>query len=577
MQRRQLLEGGLALAGASVLARPAAAAGRRGWVMPGEAGWPDEAAWARLSAAVGGRLSNGQLPDLAKAKAEGVLLDPYWISAHPGVTESSGWLDAWRSTPSAFVLAAESPADVAAAVRFARAHGVRLAVRSAGHSYLGLSCAPGSLLVWLHPLGEVEVHDAFTPQGGSGPGVPALSAGGGAIWMHAYQAASVKAGRYVQGGGCTTVGVGGLVLGGGFGSYSKAFGLAAASLLEAEIVTADGTVRTVNADRDPELFWALKGGGGGTFGIVTRFTLATHELPASFGSTQGRFQAKSEEAYGRLIAAFLDAYAANLHNPHWGEQIHFSPERQLSISMVFQGLTGAQAHAAWAPLVNFVAAHPEDYSVEQPFAAMPLPAREFWNESFLARFAPQAIERDTRPGALPGDYWWAGDSGQVGVFWHAYASAWLPERLLDPAERPRLVSAIAAASQFYGFALHFNKGLAGASGEVREAALSCATNPQVASAFALAIIADAGPPLYFGVQPNLVEARARAKLVHSAMAALLLAAPGAGSYLNETDYFQADWRRAFWGENYPRLLRVKHRVDPERLFEVHHGVGSEEA
>ena len=83
----------------------------------------------------------------------------------------------------------------------------------------------------------------------------------------------------MQGGGCGTVGVAGLVSGGGFGSFSKNFGTAAAGLLEAEIVTADGAVRIVNACTNPDLFWALKGGGGGSFGVVTRLTLRTRELP----------------------------------------------------------------------------------------------------------------------------------------------------------------------------------------------------------------------------------------------------------------------------------------------------------
>ena len=97
--------------------------------------------------------------------------------------------------------------------------------------------------------------------------------------MHAYNAVTTKGGRYVQGGGCGTVGVAGLVQGGGFGSYSKSYGTAGAALLEAEIVTADGAVRIANACSNPDLFWALKGGGGGTFGVVTRLTLRTHELP----------------------------------------------------------------------------------------------------------------------------------------------------------------------------------------------------------------------------------------------------------------------------------------------------------
>ena len=83
----------------------------------------------------------------------------------------------------------------------------------------------------------------------------------------------------MQGGGCMTVGVAGLIQSGGFGSFSKAYGMAAASLLEAEVVTADGAVRIANACTNPDLFWALKGGGGGSLGVVTRLTLRTHELP----------------------------------------------------------------------------------------------------------------------------------------------------------------------------------------------------------------------------------------------------------------------------------------------------------
>jgi FAD/FMN-containing dehydrogenase len=94
--------------------------------------------------------------------------------------------------------------------------------------------------------------------------------------MHVYDAVTTKAGRYVQGGGCATVGVAGLVQSGGFGT----FGTAAGGLLEAEVVTADGQVRIANACTNPDLFWGIKGGGGGSLGVVTRLTLRTRELPA---------------------------------------------------------------------------------------------------------------------------------------------------------------------------------------------------------------------------------------------------------------------------------------------------------
>ena len=97
--------------------------------------------------------------------------------------------------------------------------------------------------------------------------------------MQAYDAVTTQGGRYVQGGGCLTVGLAGLVQSGGFGSYSKRYGLAAGSLLEAEVVTADGKIRIANACTNADLFWALKGGGGGTFGVVSRDD-AAHARPA---------------------------------------------------------------------------------------------------------------------------------------------------------------------------------------------------------------------------------------------------------------------------------------------------------
>src|SRR6201981_1962791 len=108
-------------------------------------------------------------------------------------------------------------------------------------------------------MDEIVLHDGFVPQGCSAPPQPAVSVGAGAIWGHVYNAVTTKAGRYVQGGGCLTVGVAGLVQAGGFGSFSKQFGTAAANLIEAEIVTADGQVRIANACTNPDLFWGLKG------------------------------------------------------------------------------------------------------------------------------------------------------------------------------------------------------------------------------------------------------------------------------------------------------------------------------
>ncbi|HLZ84307.1 MAG TPA: FAD-binding oxidoreductase [Caulobacteraceae bacterium] len=575
MKRRDLLGAGLALAGAAAMPAIPAWAAAPGRVRPGMPGWPTDADWAALNRATDGRLSPvTPPPKLDGAEAKALLSNPFYLGDQPGLTESSGFLDGWRSSPSAYVVAAQSPADIAAAVRFAGAHNLRLVVKGRGHSYLGGSNAPDSLLVWTRHMDGVSVHDAFVPQGSSAPPVPAVSAQAGAMWLHAYQAVTGGAGRYVQGGGCTTVGVAGLVQGGGFGSFSKAFGTAAASLLEAEIVTADGKIRTVNAVQEPDLFWALKGGGGGTFGVITRLTLATHELPATFGAVSLSLHARSTEAYHRLLARFVDLYATSLCNPHWGEQARAGPDNRLAVSMVFQGLKPDEARAAWKPLIDFASANPADYEGQASLNVIALPARMFWNAEVLGH-VPGVIASDPRPGAAATDFWWAGNTDEAGAFWHGYKSAWMPKGLLEPANQAGLVDAWLAASRHWSVSFHFNKGLAGAPDAALAAAGDTATNPDALSAFALAIIAMDGPSLYAGASASLADARADASRITAAMTALRAAAPQSGAYVNECDYFQENWQTAFWGPHYPRLARIKRRYDPDGLFTVHHGVGSE--
>ncbi len=439
-------------------------------------------------------------------------------------------------------------------------------------------------------MNAIAVHDAFTPQGSAAAPAPAVSAGSGCIWLHLYQAVTGGAGRYVQGGGCTTVGVPGLLLGGGFGSFSKRYGLAAASLLEAEIVTADCKTRIVNAAQEPDLFWALKGGGGGTFGVVTRVTLATHELPENFGSVQFDPRARSDEAYRRLLARFADLYATKLFNPHWGEMAIARPDNRLQISMVFEGLTQDQARGAWQPLIDYLKANGDDYADVDSFQAHTLPALYFWAGGFRRRYAPASVRFDTRPGASANDFCWTGDAAQAGAFWYAYTSAWLPASLLRPENQSHLADAWFAASRHWGVALVFNKALAGAPAAAIEAARNTAMNPDVVDAFAWAVTTAHGPPAFPGLPPpdlatstrelfaDLLgeSAGALRSRVAKAMATVRAVAPNIGTYVNECDYFQPDWQKVFWGANYARLLEIKRRYDPDGLFFIHHGVGSED-
>lgn len=597
MNRRHLLQSAAAtipfLAGLllprSLLSAPAARLDRPlSRARPGDSRWPSKESWARLRRQIGGRLVEVRSPlvacvdrpsDSKCTRLFEELKNPYYLGDEPALTQALGWVDAWTSRPSVYAVAVQNTDDVVAAVNFARDHDLRLVVKGGGHSYQGTSNAPDSLLIWPRAMNAITVHDAFAATGcdGEQPPRPAVTVEAGAIWAQAYDAVTTKAGRYVQGGGCLTVGVAGLVQSGGFGSFSKAYGTAAASLLEAEIVTADGSVHIANACTNPDLFWGIKGGGGGSLGVVTRLTLRTHDLPEFFGGVFATIQARSDGAFRRLIAKIVEVYGQSLFNPHWGEQIGFRPNNVLSIAMVFQGLDRQQAGAIWKPFFDWLAASPRDFVLASPPVIVALPARRFWDPGFLKR-QPGLVLDDDRPGAPEGNVFWTGNLGEAGQVLYGYQSAWLPAALLEEDAQPRLADALFAASRHWSVSLHVNKGLAGAPAEVIEATRATATNPSVLDAFALLISGAEGPPAYPGIpgrEPDRQTARRWARAIDDAMSEVRDLVPTVGSYLAESDFFEDAWHDAIWGPNYPRLLAVKDKYDPDGLFFVHHGVGSE--
>ncbi len=585
MNRRTLLLVGAAALSASALPATLMAAPIRR-VRPGEPGWPSPAAWDSLNRAVGGSLIKPE-PLLGPCTNENGaacadvlkhLQNPMFIGDQPSGTQVSGWFRAWTPEPSAYVVRARHAGDVAAAVKFAQEHRLRVAVKGGAHSYQGTSTAGGSLLIWTRAMNTVELHDAFVPAGCAMAPVPAASVGAGAMWIDAYDAVTTKAGRYVQGGGCTSVGVAGLVQSGGFGSSSKGFGMAAANLLEAEVVTADGDIRIANACTNADLFWALKGGGGGSFGVVTRLTLRTHPLPQFFGAAGGTIKAASDAAFKRLIDRFFAHYAAHLLNPHWGEQAAVKPSNELEISLVSQGLNADENVAALKPFFDWVRGAPGDYRfTEEPYGGA-VAARTWWDVEARRKRGSKAMVSDDRPGAPPMHAWWEGDQEQCGAFIHGYESLWLPQSLLTPERRGALVEALFQGSRHNDISLHFNKGLAGATPEALASARHVATNPAVLDAFALAITANGGTPRYPGLPKaprNDAKAARDARAVDASIAPLNRIVPNGGSYVSESNYFNANWAQAFWGANYSKLRAVKAKYDPAGLFIVRHGVGSE--
>jgi FAD/FMN-containing dehydrogenase len=164
------------------------------------------------------------------------------------------------------VLSVAGANDVGTAFAFAQDHGVPVAIRSGGHSYPGWSAGDGALVVDVRPLDDVSLSGT------------SATVGAGASLVQVYDALGTR-GRGIPGGSCPTVGIAGLTQGGGVGVLTRAYGLTCDSVSAMRVVLVGGKVVTASADENPDLFWALRGGGGGHLGVVTEFTFRTFAAP----------------------------------------------------------------------------------------------------------------------------------------------------------------------------------------------------------------------------------------------------------------------------------------------------------
>ena len=160
--------------------------------------------------------------------------------------------------------------DVRDAIRFTVKHGTPVRARSGGHSYAGYSTLSNGVVLDLRQLNSIQVNKRART----------ATVGAGAQLIDIY-AGLAKAGATLPAGSCPSVGVSGVTLGGGFGLAGRHFGLTADNVVAVKIATADGRLRTISKTTDSDLLWALKGGGGGNFGVVTEFTFNIYPLPSS--------------------------------------------------------------------------------------------------------------------------------------------------------------------------------------------------------------------------------------------------------------------------------------------------------
>jgi FAD/FMN-containing dehydrogenase len=291
-------------------------------------------------------LASPRLEEL-RSKVSGVVAQP----GESGYAEAVAiWNGSIERRPSIVVRAGDA-ADVAAALLFARAKGLEVSVRGGGHGFSGFALTEGGLMIDLTLMKSVEVD----------PTAQRAFAGGGVTWGE-FDTATQAHGLAVTGGMISHTGVAGLTLGGGIGWLTPVAGLSCDNLVGAELVTADGHVHQVSETAEPELLWALKGGGG-NFGVVTKFEYALHRIGPIvhfgmfyWGLDQGREALRFMREFIPTLPTGIAAFIASTNAP----EAPFVPQPLRSKPgwvLALVGFGDAAAHAnAIAPVRDAVPA-----------------------------------------------------------------------------------------------------------------------------------------------------------------------------------------------------------------------------
>ncbi|AZM92503.1 FAD-binding oxidoreductase [Streptomyces sp. W1SF4] len=422
--------------------------------------------------------------------------------------------------------------DVAVCLDFARRSAAAVVPRGGGHSYAGWSTAAGALVV------DTGAMAAVTADGDE------VRVGAGARLAEVHEALAAR-GLGVPAGLCPSVGIAGLALGGGLGLGSRAYGTTSDRLSGARVVTPDGVVREVGADRDPDLYWALRGGGGGNFGVVTELRLRTHPV-GDAAYAELHWPAGDSAAVVRGWQRWL----GGLPDPFWS-QVEFTVEagRESVPALRAVCLDGrAELERELARLTGLVGREPRDaWSAVRGYGD---------TVRAMAGCADRGAGECRLPGRLPG----RDPRGRLGrESYAARSDFWDGGGLPDAA-----VAAVLAAIGRYGREVP-----GGGFGVVQlDGVCGGAVNRVPAAATAFVHRDSAFLAQYLAYWPR---SAAPAEVVRhqgwlDGLWRDLRPCAGGRAYQNYADPGLAGWRGAYYGSNLPRLEEIRRAYDPGRLF-----------
>ncbi len=406
--------------------------------------------------------------------------------------------------------------DVSNAVRWLLHNRVPLRARSGGHSYAGYSTLSNGVVLDLRYLSGVSVDR----------GSATATIGAGAQLIDVYSALA-RSGATMPAGSCPSVGVGGHALGGGMGLAGRAFGLTTDNLIGAQIVTADGRIRTVNARSDPDLLWALQGGGGGNFGVVTSLRFGLHRIPraSSWFIVNWPWSSASEA---------LDAW------------LRWAPNAVHGLSSVFHLQSGPGVLVAG----QYLGPAQDLGRLLAPLRRVAGAGLSSGNQSYLGL-----------------QIRWAGCLGRSLQSCHTTGtrSGGALERASFNAKSDYLTAPLSAAARavLVG-AIERRQGQPG-SGAILFDSYGGAINRVAPSATAFVHRRAAACIQYLsydGGSSWLQQTWAAMRPHVSGMA-----------YQNYIDPQLGNWRQAYYGANYPRLVKVQRRVDPQHYFNFPQAIG----